>query len=65
MTLNEFKSISLKMAAEYLIIILQVLKEDKKIEPDVKERLIAAALSLTLYVQDELEHIGSDTSISD
>lgn len=65
MTLEEFKSEARSLAISYLNNVNTII-EDKKIEPELKRKLIATAQSLTLYVQDELENIctGSENSIS-
>lgn len=66
MTLEEFKSEARSLAISYLNNVNTMI-EDKKIEPELKRKLITTAQSLTLYVQDELENIstGSENSISE
>ena len=66
MTLEEFKSEARSLAISYLNNVNTMI-EDKKIEPELKRKLISTGQSLTLYVQDELENIstGSENSISE
>lgn len=66
MTLEQFKSEARTLAISYLNNV-NIMLEDKTIEPELKRRLIATAQSLALYVQDELENIctGSKKSISE
>lgn len=66
MTLEQFKSEARTLAISYLNNV-NIMLEDKTIEPELKRRLIATAQSLELYVQDELENIctGSKKSISE
>lgn len=66
MTLEQFKERACYYATAYLADTLEILK-DKNIEPQTKQKLVSTALSLILYVQDELTSmsIGSDDSISD
>ena len=56
MTLEQFKSEARTLAISYLNNV-NIMLEDKTIEPELKRRLIATAQSLELYVQDELENI--------
>ena len=66
MTLEEFKSEARSLAISYLNNVNTMI-EDKKIEPELKRKLITTAQSLTLYVQDDFENIstGSENSISE
>ena len=65
MTLEEFKAITRTLVIIFLRAI-SVLLEDKKIEPELKRKLIATGLSLVLYIQEDLENLrnGSEDSIS-
>lgn len=66
MTLEQFKSEARALAISYLNNV-NIMIEDKKIEPELKRKLISTGQSLALYVQDELENIGtgSENSISE
>lgn len=66
MTLEQFKEKSLDLVIQFLCMTLEAIK-DKKIEPLTKQKLVGTALSLILYVQDELTSICNDSekSISD
>lgn len=65
MTLEEFKSKARGLAISYLNNVNTMI-EDEKTEPELKQRLIATAQSLTLYIEDDLESLqnGSENSIS-
>lgn len=65
MTLEEFKSKARSLSISYLNNVNTMI-EDEKIEPELKQRLIATAQSLTLYIEDDLESLqnGSENSIS-
>ncbi len=66
MTLEQFKSEARTLAISYLNNV-NIMIEDKTIEPELKRKLVSTAQSLALYVQDELENIctGSEKSISE
>ena len=65
MTLEEFKATVRTLVIIFLKAIA-VLLEDKKIEPELKRKLIATGLSLALYIQEDFENLcnGSEDSIS-
>lgn len=66
MTLEQFKSEARALGISYLNNV-NIMIEDKKIEPELKRRLIATAQSLALYIEDDLESLqtGSENSISE
>lgn len=66
MTLEEFKAYARSMAAKYLAAVCEML-EDKKIEPELRRKLISTGQSLTLYIEDDLESLqnSSKNSISE
>ncbi len=68
MTLEEFNAESRHYAAVCLRLIIEFITdaEAKKIEPELKRKLIATGLSLVLYLQEDLEKLrnGSENSIS-
>lgn len=66
MTLEQFKSEARTLAISYLNNV-NIMIEDKTIEPELKRRLIATAQSLALYIEDDLESLqtGSKNSISE
>lgn len=65
MTLEEFKAITRTLATIFLRAV-SIMLEDKKIEPELKRKLIATGISLVLYIQEDLEGLrnGSEDSIS-
>ena len=69
MTLEEFIAEARHYAAVCLRLIVEFINDDaeaKKIEPELKRKLIATGLSLVLYLQEDLEKLrnGSENSIS-
>lgn len=66
MTLEQFKSEARSLDISYLNNVNTMI-EDKKIEPELKRKLIATAQSLALYIEDDLESLqtGSENSISE
>lgn len=66
MTLEQFKSEARALAISYLNNV-NIMIEDKKIEPELKRKLIATSQSLTLYIEDDLESLqnSSKNSISE
>lgn len=65
MTLNEFKERTLDYATAWfndLCLLLAADRKAQKIEPEQKRKLIATALSLLLYLQEELNALLTDSS---
>lgn len=63
MTLEEFKAHSLELVLKYLVSVYHLI-QNKKVSADCKQRLIATALSLLVYAQEELELIGNNSTES-
>lgn len=65
MTLEEFKAVTRTLVTIFLRAV-SIMLEDKKIEPELKRKLIATGISLALYIQEDLEDLrnGSEDSIS-
>lgn len=66
MELKAFQEETLELVLRYMTMVYH-LSRNKKISADTKQRLIATALSLLVYAQEELESIenNSTESISD
>ena len=60
MTIEEFKAQSLELVLSYLVSVYQLI-QNKKVSADCQQRLIATALSLLVYAQEELELIQNNS----
>ncbi|MGN0596144.1 MAG: hypothetical protein ACI4J1_02285 [Ruminiclostridium sp.] len=63
MTIEEFKAQTLELVLKYMVSIYHLI-QNKKVSAETKQKLIATALSLLIYAQEELELLGNNSTES-